>query len=868
MRSFSAKTRVTFGLICLLVSVLLLAQFIGVFPDYRMAVMEGRIRLGESLAMNGSALISRGDVERLKAVLTAIVDRDHALLGARLRQLDGTVLVNAGAFPAGPVEGSLSNETLIRVPIRAGENQWGTVELLFRPILPGGFAQHPWARLICFVAGACFIFFSLYLGKVIEQLNPSKVVPQRVRAALDRLAEGLLITDDKGRIVFANEAFSLWTGKQADRLMGTVASRFAWKQMQPGELEFPWERALIDVTPQPGTRLTLIDRDAKEHVLVAYASPVLGRDGQCRGVFTTFEDVTELEEQKVELKKAKGEVEEANRAKSEFLARMSHEIRTPMNAILGYADVLRRGMEANEQERHEYLTTIHQSGQHLLCLINDILDLSKVESGRLDLELTRCAPHQVVNEVLDVLRIRAEEKGISLENATSEPIPEAILADPVRLRQIVTNLVGNAIKFTDEGGVKVVLRLVSDWNRGPRLAIAVIDTGLGIAPETQAKIFDPFTQADASIARRFGGTGLGLSISRRFAQAMGGEIAVQSEPGRGSVFTVLVDTGPLDGVPLVDPSVATQRHSAPVRIAEDKVQLTGARILVVDDGESNRQLLRLVLQRAGAEVELANDGRIGLQTALRNTYDLILMDMQMPVMDGYTATARLRAAGCTTPIVALTADAMRGSEEKCRSAGCSDFLTKPIDIDVLLRRVSTILTGSPSPAAASTSDDSVRDVSAPTVLEFPGAGLPTAARSEPDSPPAVSPGAVPSAGLVSSLPMDDAEFRQIVREFVLRLDSKLLDMLEAWQHRDLLELAQLAHWLKGSGGTAGFNAFTAPARALQQKAADGEEEGIEQMILELGELRRRIVMPAEAPAPATWPSPLEANLESSPTAGK
>lgn len=854
MQLFSAKTRVTFGLICLLVSVLLMAQFIGVFPDYRMAVMEGRIRLGESLALNGSALVSKGDVERLQAVLTAVVERDDALLGAQLRQLDGTVLVQAGAFPTSPLPANnVSSETLVRVPIRAGENEWGTIELLFRPILPGGLAQHPWARLICFVAAASFIFYSLYLGKVIEQLNPSKVVPQRVRAALDRLAEGLLITDDHGRVVFANAAFSVWTGKQADRLMGTVASRFAWKHGEPVDLEFPWERALATAAPQPGTRLTLIDRDAQAHVLVAYASPVLGPGGECRGVFTTFEDVTELEGQKVELRKAKQEVEDANRAKSEFLARMSHEIRTPMNAILGYADVLRRGMEANEQERYEYLTTIQKSGQHLLCLINDVLDLSKVESGRLDLDLTRCEPHQIVNEVLDVLRIRAEEKVLTLENATTEPIPQTILADPVRLRQIVTNLVGNAIKFTEKGGVKVAMRLVSDRNRSSRLAIAVMDTGMGIAAKDQVKIFDPFTQADASVARRFGGTGLGLSISRRFAQAMGGEIAVESEPGRGSVFTALIDTGPLDGIPMVDPQVATKRHSAPTAPGP-LAQLNGVRILVVDDGDSNRQLLRLVLQRSGATVDLANDGRAGVQQALRNAYDLILMDMQMPVMDGYTATSRLRSEGCTIPIVALTADAMRGSEEKCRSAGCSDFLTKPIDIDVLLRRVAGILSGTPESQPEPKPAD---DASQPERQEV----APPSRSSEPAPVSARVVGRssnVPSGeSLISTLPLGDPEFLEIVREFVERLDSRLLDMLEAWRQRDLLQLAHLAHWLKGSGGTAGFNAFTAPARKLQQLAGDGEEAEIEQTILELYELRRRIVIPGDRPSPGTAELPCD-----------
>ena len=234
----------------------------------------------------------------------------------------------------------------------------------------------------------------------------------------------------------------------------------------------------------------------------------------------SFEDVTQLEENKVELRKSKEHAEAASRAKSDFLANMSHEIRTPMNAILGFTDLLQRGLYDNPDEQSEYLGTIHSSGTHLLDLINDILDLSKIEAGKLDLEMTDCSPLHIFSEVINILKVRAQEKGISLELIVEGTIPETIQSDPVRLRQVVTNLVGNAIKFTETGGVKIVARWIDD--RQPKLEFDVIDSGIGMTDKQVARIFEPFVQADSSVTRRFGGTGLGLSISQKIIEALDG----------------------------------------------------------------------------------------------------------------------------------------------------------------------------------------------------------------------------------------------------------------------------------------------------------------------------------------------------------
>ena len=304
--------------------------------------------------------------------------------------------------------------------------------------------------------------------------------------------------------------------------------------------------------------------------------------------------------------------------------------------------------------------------------------------------------------------VPVESRGISLEFATAGPVPETVLTDPTRLRQIIANLVGNAIKFTEKGGVKIVARLLPNPERpadaanvpaksavaSGQLAIDVIDSGIGISPEGLGKIFNPFVQADSTVTRRFGGTGLGLAIDRRFATALGGELTVVSELGKGSTFTVTLDTGPLDGIPLLDAPQAKERAArSGGRSAKELPKLPPARVLIVDDGEANRQLITVILTRAGLHVESAENGEVAVRMAASRHFDLILMDMQMPVMDGYTATTKLRQQGLSIPIVALTASVMKGTENKCGNVGCSAYVAKPVDFDELMCCLAELLKG-------------------------------------------------------------------------------------------------------------------------------------------------------------------------------
>lgn len=442
------------------------------------------------------------------------------------------------------------------------------------------------------------------------------------------------------------------------------------------------------------------------------------------------------------LEEANQRAELASQAKSEFLANMSHEIRTPLTAILGFAEILNRDFDSIEtEERSNLVGRMQSNGEHLLSLINDILDLSKIEVGKIELEKIECQPRTIFEEVMSMMILRAKEKQLELHLTFDENVPGIIISDASRLRQILVNLVGNAIKFTDQGKVEIRCHCQANPETDSvDLVATVSDTGIGLTDDQISRLFQPFVQADSSTTRRFGGTGLGLTISKRLAEMLDGSITLESHPGKGSRFTLTVptgldvnsnqfnakqlatglpewgstgseqaETGPAETVksdavlvdnsssPDANPGEGQQSERAAstgtAEIAIDESTLEGRRIMLAEDGVDNQQLISFVLTKAGAEVVVKEDGKQAIQSILEDgkkgrPYDLILMDMQMPVLDGYAATARLRAAGFIGPIIAITAHAMSSDREKCLKAGCDDYVSKPIKREALIGLIS------------------------------------------------------------------------------------------------------------------------------------------------------------------------------------
>lgn len=439
-------------------------------------------------------------------------------------------------------------------------------------------------------------------------------------------------------------------------------------------------------------------------------------DDQKRAEEELRKTVAELKIERAKAEKLAEEANMANRQKSEFLANMSHEIRTPMTAILGYTDLLlgEDGLDKAPSQRRMAFESIRRNGNHLLSIINDILDMSKIEAGKMVLERIQAEPRQLVNDVVTALEERASSKGLEFKLHFNSVLPPTILTDPTRLRQILINLVGNAIKFTEAGSVALD---VSYDALAQVIEFVVVDTGIGMDKDQLQLIaeFNSFTQASAGMTRKFGGTGLGLSISHALANLLGGTLDVTSEFGVGSAFTVRLPVGKADRLPKgpwksLEAGIQVARPKELIDVADQENPLAGIHILVAEDGADNQKLIRHFLEKAGGQVSLVENGQKAIDEAMAalqedRPYDVVLMDMQMPVMDGYAATQHLRKLGFAYPIIALTAHAMAGDRESCLSAGCSDFATKPLQRKQLINQIYTAVDAFKKEAV----DESVED---------------------------------------------------------------------------------------------------------------------------------------------------------------
>ncbi|MEM7378753.1 MAG: ATP-binding protein, partial [Pseudomonadota bacterium] len=636
-----------------------------------------------------------------------------------------------------------------------------------------------------------------FLGRVLKQLDPSQAIPDRVQDALDKLVECLMLIDKGGQIRLVNRSMELVAQTESQKLLGRSYTAIPWLSGDGEPVaakDLPWhpERGL-----QSGERLCIAASNGHLNSYIVNCAAIVSDTGSTDGTLVSLNDVTEIERIQGELIKQTEKAEIANQAKSDFLSNMSHEIRTPLTAVLGFADVMKSSAFSNDARYQQYLDTISRSGNHLLTLINDILDLSKVEAGKLEVELLPIDPCLLLIDVEDLLRDRADSKSVGLTASIEGTIPSEVSSDPVRFKQIITNLVGNAIKFTEEGGVRLVARYDEAVQA---LSVSVHDTGIGMTPEQASNVFQEFTQADTSTTRRFGGTGLGLSISRKLANALGGDIAVSSVMGEGSTFTVTVRAEALSAARITD--LDTVRHARQLAAAQASMVpvFAGQPVLVADDAEENRVLLTVLLEERGLTVHTVENGQLAVEAIAEGDYQIVLSDLNMPVLDGYGLVATVRRDGCELPIVALTADAMKGMRERVVAAGFTDYLTKPVELPAL----NTVLQRYLGDAEFVQPADAPAPVAPASLTDGDGAA------------PAAETGAVPEVD-VCALSTKNERIRSIAEKFVAEHPATVDSLCTLLDTPDREAARQLAHRIKGTSGSMGFMKISEIAAEMEQR---------------------------------------------------
>lgn len=575
----------------------------------------------------------------------------------------------------------------------------------------------------------------------------------------------LLVLDDNLKIITATETFYKKFKVPVDNEIDDTSKHI----QSDGQLNISLLRSLVGKMLPLGDKVEnfLVDENFSglgRRIMRINARRLVQNQKKNARILLAIEDITQEKETAQRTKEAKELAEAANRAKSDFITNMSHELRTPLSAILGYTELLSQPNQ-NKNEAINCINRIKKNIEQLTQLIDEFLDLSKIEAGKLVIERYQFPLLPVLNETFTLLQDRAKNTGLAFDVIFSGEIPETIISCPKRLNQILLNVVGNALKFTEKGSVKITIKLISQHDsKNQFLYFIITDTGCGLTQEQQSKIFHLFTQANSSITRKYGGSGIGLNFSRRLATALGGGLVLSdSNIGKGSTFSFWIDPGPLSEVIKLKGFTLSQLRLSKENTVEDGVfdnkKLNSMRILLVEDGLDNRILLSHFLRTSGATIVVATNGIEGVKKAQEQCFDLVLMDMQMPMLDGYEATKQLIAKNFKTPIIALTAHAMRGEREKCLAMGCVDYISKPVKAKTLIE----------------------------TIGKYSKKKMPSHSdESE------------------SQEMLDDPYLRPIFISFVENLPKLANKFREALVRYDHIELSSLAHKLSGSAGTYGF----------------------------------------------------------------
>lgn len=703
---------------------------------------------------------------------------------------------------------------------------------------------------------------------ITEQRNAAEQL-RKLSLAIEQSPHSVVITNTSAEIEYVNEAFVINTGYSRQEAIGqnpkilhsgqTPQSTYQamWKSISCGEV---WRGEFINKR-----------KDGSIYIEFSIMSPVRQPDGKITHYLAIKEDITEkkynaeeldrhrhhletlISERTEELTIAKNQAEAASRAKSSFVANMSHEIRTPMNAIIGLTHIAQR--ETSNPEQRERLAKVASAAQHLLSIINDVLDISKIEAGKLHLETTEFYLSNVLETVRSLIHERADAKSLPVTCHIAADLPKVLCGDPLRIQQILLNFLSNAVKFTEYGEITLAARLLHENSDGMLVRFEVKDTGIGMPPEVQSRLFIPFEQADSSTTRRYGGTGLGLAISHRLAEAMNGAIGASSQVGQGSIFWF---TARLQALP-ANRQPATLPHSTGSNELQMAAFNTSTRLLLAEDNPVNQEVAVELLRGAGLLVDIASDGQQAIDMFCHQTYDLILMDMQMPLIDGLEATRQIRARpdGKNIPILAMTANAFAEDRDLCLAAGMNDHIAKPVDPNILFATLSRWLPLSSTPPVNLSRMTNPDPTSKDTVAT-------DSANSDHDLQLALD--AVPGLDLqfgMKAVRGRLSSYKRLLGKFAESHgeDFKLIE--QRLQEKALDEARRLAHSLKGASGSLGAVAVQNAAAALEIAIRDQHApEEIAQLLSQTAEIYNKLqtelasILQEEAPTVAN-PASLE-----------